>query len=198
LILVVHPSLPVKTVKDLIGLARSRPGKLNHATTSIGSGGHLAAELFKGMTGVAMTNIAYKGGGPAYVDLVAGHVDLMFTGLAGTLPFVKSGRLRALATTGQKRSAAAPELPTIAEAGVAGYEASLWYGMLVPARTAREIVSRLHSELARTLQAADVIERFAAAGMDAATSTPEEFSRYIETEMAKWSKVIKDANIRPE
>jgi tripartite-type tricarboxylate transporter receptor subunit TctC len=198
LILVAHPSLPAKSVKELIALAKSRPGKLNHAITSIGSGGHLASELFKGMTGVVMTNITYKGGGPAYVDLVAGHVDLMFTGLAGTLPFVKAGRLRALATTGTQRSAAAPDLPTVAESALPGYEASLWYGILAPARTPREIISRLHGELVKALQSTDVIERFAAAGMDTVADTPDEFSSYIQTEIVKWTKVIKDADIRAE
>ena len=145
-----------------------------------------------------MTHIPYKGGGPAYVDLVAGQVELMFTSPVPTLPLVKAEKLRALATTGAKRSAATPELPTIAESGLPGYEASLWYGILAPAGTPRAIVSSLHAQIVRALQLADVRDRFSALGVETIGNTPEEFASYIQTETAKWSKVIKSANVRTD
>ena len=197
-VLVLHPSVAARTTKELIALAKSRPGQLNYASSGNGSGGHLAAELFKTMTNTDMTHVPYKGGGPAYVDLVAGQVNLMFTSPVATLPHVKAGRLRALATTGARRASALPDLPTIAEAGLTGYEASLWYGILTPAGTSPAIVSLLHKHIVAALAQADFKERMAPLGVDIIGSTPETFRKHIEQETAKWTRVIKAANIRPD
>ena len=196
LVLVVHPSVPAKSVKELIALMKAQPGKLNTATSGIGSGGHLAAELFKSMAGVDMTFVPYKGGALAYIDLIGGQVDLMFTSPAATLAYAKAGKLRVLATTGAKRSPATPELPTVAEAtGIRGYEAGLWYGVVAPAGTPRAIVRLLNAEIVKALQLSDVRGTLAAQAVEAVSSTPEEFAMYIKSEIAKWAKVIKDANI---
>jgi len=198
LVLVVHPSVPAKSVKELIALMKAQPGKLNTATSGIGSGGHLAAELFKSMAGVNMTFVPYKGGGLAYIDLIGGQVDLMFTSPAATLNYAKAGKLRVLATTGAKRSPATPELPTVAEAtGIRGYEAGLWYGIVAPDGTPRAIVRLLNAEIVKALQLPDVRDPLAAQAVEAVSSTPEEFAMHIKSEIAKWAKVIKDANIHP-
>ena len=190
-------ALPI--LKELLALARAQPGKLNMATSGVGSGGHLAGAYFQSLTGTRMTTVPYKGGGPAYIDLFAGQVDLMFTSPNPTLAYAKAGKLRALALTGAKRSAAAPELPTVAEAaGLPGYEASLWYGVLLPAGTPREINQLLHGEIVKALQARDVREPWAAATIEVIGSTPDEFATYLKNEMAKWGKVIREANIRAE
>jgi len=199
LVVVVHPSVPAKSVKELIALMKAQPGKLNTATSGIGSGGHLAAELFNSMAGVRMTFVPYKGGSLAYVDLIAGQVDLMFTSPTPTLSYAKAGKLRVLATTGAKRSPATPELPTVAEAaGFRGYEASLWYGVVAPYGTPREIVRLLNAEIVKALQFPDVRDPLAAQAVETTSSTPEEFSMHIQSEIAKWSKVIKDGNIRAD
>ena len=196
-VVVVHPSVPVKSVKQLIALAKSRPGELNMATSGNGSGGHLAGALFQSMTGVKMTTVPYKGGGPAYVDLIGGQVQVMFTSPNPTLSYAKAGKLRALAMTGAKRSPAAPELPTIAEAaGLPAYEASLWYGIVAPAGTPGPIVQLLHREMTKALATPDVREPLAARGVEVIGSTPEEFVKHIRSETEKWAKVIKEANIR--
>ena len=197
--LVTHPSVPARNVKELIALAKAQPGKLNMATSGVGSGGHLAGAYFHSLTGTRMTTVPYKGGGPAYIDLFAGQVDLMFTSPNPTLSYAKAGKLRALALTGAKRSPAAPELPTVAEAaGLPGYEASLWYGVMLPAGAPREITQLLNSEIVKALQARDVREPWAAAAIEVAGGTPEEFATYLKNEIAKWSKVIRDANIRAD
>ena len=197
--LVTHPSVPARSVKELIALAKAQPGKLNMATSGVGSGGHLAGAYFQSLTGTRMTTVPYKGGGPAYIDLFAGQVDLMFTSPNPTLAYAKAGKLRALALTGAKRSAAAPELPTVAEAaGLPGYEASLWYGVMLPAGTPREINQLLHSEIVKALQARDVREPWAAAAIEVIGSTPDEFTAYLRSEMAKWGRVIREANIRAD
>jgi tripartite-type tricarboxylate transporter receptor subunit TctC len=197
-VLVVHPSVAARSTKELIALAKSRPGQLNYASSGNGSGGHLAAELFKTMTDTDMTHVPYKGGGPAYVDLVAGQVNLMFTSPVPTLPHVKAGKLRALATTGAGRSSAMPDLPTIAETGLAGYEASLWYGILSPAGMPAPVVSLLHKHIVAALRQPEMKERFGPLGVEIATSTPEEFLQHIQRETAKWTKVIKAADIKPD
>ena len=197
-VLVVHPSVAARSTKEMIALLKSRPGQINYASSGNGSGGHLAAELFKTMTGTDMTHVPYKGGGPAYVDLIAGQVSLMFTSPVATLPHVKSGKLRALATTGAKRSSAMPDLPTIAEAGLPGYEATLWYGILAPAGTPAVIVNMLHKHVVGAVSQPDLRERLGALGVDIVGSTPAEFSTHIQRETAKWAKVIKAANIRPD
>jgi len=197
-ILVMHPSVPARSVKQLVTLLKAQPGKLNYASSGTGSGGHLAAELFKSMAKVNMVHVPYKGGGPAYVDLVAGHVDLMFTSPAPTLPHVKAGRLRALATTGARRSLATPNLPTIAESGFPGYEATLWYGFVAPNGTPVDIIKTLNRETVKALADQAIRESFLGQGIEPAGGSPEEFATHISSEMRKWEKVIRDANIRPQ
>lgn len=196
--LVVHPSLPVKTVKELIWFAQARPGQLNFASAGLGTGPHLCMELFLSMTGLKMVHIPYKGSGPAMVDLLGGQVVTMTATMLTGVPHVRSGRLRGLGVTGVQRNAAMPEIPTIAEAGVPGYEAVQWYGALAPANTPKEIVTRLHREMAAILQSAEVKERFAADGGEAIGNTPEEFARYIRSETEKWARVAKAAGIKAE
>lgn len=196
---VVHPSLPATSIKGLIALAKSRPGKLNLATSGNGSGGHLAGALFQSMAGVRMTTVPYKGGGPAYVDLMSGQVEVMFTSPNPTLSYAKAGRLRAIAMTSAKRSPAAPELPTVAEAGdLRGYEASLWYGIMAPAATPPDILQLLHAETSKAVQARDFRDPLTAFAIDVIGSTPDEFSTHLKNETAKWTKVIKEANIRAD
>ena len=195
-VVVVHPGLAAKSIKELIALAKTKPGALNCATSGIGSGGHLAGELFKSLAGIDLTFVPYKGGSLAYVDLMAGQADLMFTSPNPTLSYAKAGKLRALAMTGSTRSAAAPELPTVAEAsGFTNYQAYLWYGVMAPAKTPPEIITRLHAEIVKALQAPDVREPLAAEAVEIVGSSPEEFSKILQSEAAKWLKVIKDANI---
>jgi tripartite-type tricarboxylate transporter receptor subunit TctC len=197
-ILVVHPSLPVKTVKELIWFAQARPGELNYASAGAGTNPHLCMELFLSMAGLRMVHIPYKGSAPAMIDLLAGQVTTMTATMLTGLPHVRTGRLRALGITGLKRIAAAHDVPTIAEAGVPGYEAVQWYGLLAPAQTPKEIISRLNREMVAILQSGDVKERFASDGADAVPTTPEEFARYIKTETEKWVRVAKTAGIKAE
>jgi len=189
-ILVVHPTLPVKSVKDLIALARSRPGQLNYASASPGGIPHLAGELFNGMAGVKMVHIPYKGAAPATTDLVGGHVLLMFNNMLSAMPHVKSGRLRAVAVTSAKRSGAIPGLPTIAET-LPGYEANGWYGAFAPAATPRELIAKINGEMNRAMRLPDVMRRLAGDGVEAAGTTPEQFGSYLHREIAKWGKVAK-------
>ena len=198
LVVVVHPALPVQTIQDLIALAKSRPGTLNYASGGIGSANHVAGELFKHMTGVQIAHVPYKGGGPAIADILGGHVSLLFGTLTSTHEFAKSGRLRALATTGGKRSVAAPELPTVAESGLPGYLVEAWYGVMAPTGTPRPIIDRLAVELARIVQAPDVRETLRAQGTESVGSTPEEFARYLRAEIEKWSKMVKAQGLRNE
>ena len=195
-LLVVHPSVPVKTVKELIAYAKSRPGQLNFASGGSGTAIHLAGELFKTMAGVNIVHVAYKGGGPAMTDLIGGQVSLMFDQILTALPHVQSGRLRGLAVTTEKRSPAAPQIPTIAEAALPGYAVTTWHGLLAPAGTPREIVNRLSSEAAKALQSADMRDRFAAQGVDPVSSTPEQFSAMMKTELEKWRRVIAAAGAK--
>jgi tripartite-type tricarboxylate transporter receptor subunit TctC len=196
--LVSHPSLPAKTVKELVAFARARPGQLNFGSAGVGTNPHLCMELFLSMTGTKMVHVPYKGVGPASVDLVAGHVSLMMANMLTAGPHIKSGRLRAYGVTGARRSAAAPEYPTIAEAGVPGYEAVQWYGVLVPAATPREIVTRLHGALARVLGDPAMKDRFAADGAEAVGNSPEAFAAVMRNDFVKWGKVVKAAGIKPE
>lgn len=195
-IVVVHPSLPAGSVKQLIQLARSRPGQLTYASAGLPS--QLAVELFKVMTGTDLAHVPYKGAAPAMIDLIAGHVQVSFPTIIGALSHVRSGRLRALATTGMKRAPAAPDLPTMMEAGVPGYEAANWFGTAVPAKTPPAIVAKLSQEIARVLRLPDVSERLLSQGMEPTSSTPEEFSTYIRSEMTKWAKVVKASGAKPE
>ena len=189
-LLVVHPSVPAKTVKELIALARSRPGQLNYASAGIGTPPHLAGELFNTMARVKLVHVPYKGNGPAYTDLIGGHVSVMFPNVSTAMAHVRSGKLRALAVTTLKRTPSAPELPTISEAGVPGYDVSSWYGLLAPAGTPAALVSRLQREVAKVLRFPDVAEKLTSQGLDIVGSTPEEFLALIKTEIPKWAKVI--------
>jgi tripartite-type tricarboxylate transporter receptor subunit TctC len=191
LIAVVHPSLPVKSIKELIALAKARKGELVYASSGTGSAPHLAVELFNSMTGAKMVHVSYKGAAPATIDLLAGHVSLMFNNLISAVPNVQSGRLRALAVTGAKRTAALPELPTIAEAGVPGYEASTWYAMFTPAATPAPIVERLHKEIAAISKSAEIRKQLSAVGIEPVGGTPAELAKYLRSELVKWGKVAK-------
>ena len=188
-ILVVHPTLPVKTVKELIALAKSRPGQINYASASTGGMPHLAGELFNMMTGVKLTHIPYKGAAPATVDLLAGQVSLMFNNMLSAMPLVKANKLRAVAVTSLKRSAAIPELPTIAET-VKGFEASGWYGAFAPAATPKDIIAKLNAEINKLMRLPDVAQRLAGDGVEAASMTPAEFGAYLHSEIAKWGRVV--------
>jgi tripartite-type tricarboxylate transporter receptor subunit TctC len=197
-LLVVHPSLPVRSVKELIALAKARPGELNYGSGSTGASNHLAAELFSAMARVSMVRIPYKGGGPAVLGLIGGQVQLMFATAASVSPHVKSGRLRALAVTSAEPSALFPGLPAVAASGLPGYEAGTIYGVFAPANTPALLIERLHQEIARALNRAEVKERLFNSGMEAAGSSPEAFAAVIKSDMAKWGKVIRDAGIRDE
>jgi tripartite-type tricarboxylate transporter receptor subunit TctC len=192
-ILVVHPSVPAKNVTELVALGKSKP--LNGGSSGVGGAGHLALELFNLQTGTKIVHIPYKGGGPSIVDLVAGNINLIFATAASAVPHIKSGKLRALGVTTAKRSALVPELPTIAEAGVKGFDANNWYGVLVPAKTPRPIINRLNKEVVAVLNMPDVKKILFASGLDAAPSTPEAFGAYIKSEKEKWEKVIKAAKL---
>jgi len=196
--LVVHPSLPANSVKELVALARARPGQLNYGSSGNGSASHLATEYFKLLSKTDITAIPYKGTGPLVTDLIAGQTSLTITGVPPLYPHVQSGRLRTLAVGSVKRLPLLPSLPTIAEAGVPDYESSTWFGPLAPAKTPREIIVRLNAELMKMLQRPDVRARFAAEGIEALGSTPEEFGTYIKSEIERWSRVIKAAHVRPE
>ena len=197
-LLVVHPSLPVRTVRDLINLAKARPGQVIYASSGIGSAPHLAVELFKYMTKVNMVHVPYKGGGPALADLVGGHVQLLVPNIASGLPFVKTGRLRAVAVTSEQRSRSAPEIPTIAEAGLPGYEIHEWNALFAPAGTPPEIIARLNAELNKVLAAPDVQERFFQMGSEAAPGTATGLGDYVVAEIARWGKIIRDMGIKVE
>jgi tripartite-type tricarboxylate transporter receptor subunit TctC len=195
-IMVAHPSLPARSVKELIAFAKARPGQLNFAAGGAGSSQHLAIELFLSMTGLKITHVPYKGQGPALLDVMAGHVSLMMANVISALPQVKNGRLRAIGVTGLKRAIVAPDIPTIAEAGVPGYEVLQWYGVLAPANTPRDIIAKLHAGTVRALQEPAVKERFLGDGGETVGSTPEEFAAVIRSDLKKWGKVVKDAGIR--
>ena len=196
-ILVVNPAVPAKTVSELIALARAKPGTLNFGSGSTGSTGHLAGELFNTMAGVKMVHIPYKGAAPATADLLGGQVQLMFDNLASALPNVKAGKLRALAVTTLARSAAIPGLPTIAESGLAGFDRTTWFGLLVPAGTPPEIVARLNAEIVRALEAKDMRERLEKMGAEPlSNNTPEHFAAFIRSEAAKYARVVKDSGAR--
>lgn len=197
-VLVVHPSVPVHSVRELIAFARARPGQLNYGSAGIGTNPHMTMALFLSMAKLEMVHVAYKGSAPAVTALLGGHVAAMNATAITGLPHVRSGRLRGLGVTSSRRSAVAPELPTLAEAGVPGYEATQWYGVLAPAGTAREIVARLHAELVRILQLNDVKSRFAADGVEVVGDAPEQFAQYIRAETVKWAKVARDAGIQQE
>lgn len=195
-ILVVHPSLPVKSVKEFIALARKRPGEIAYASSGNGSGGHLAAVLLGTMTGIKMLHVPYKGGGPALVDLLAGNVQMLFSTYAAGKGHIKSGRIRALAVSTAKRPSVIPDLPTVAEAGVPGYAAGVWYAMLAPAGTPRDIVDRLNREIIAVLKDPGYSKILFSGAIDPVGSTPEALTELIKSEMAKYAKLVKDAGVR--
>lgn len=197
-VLVVHPALPVKSVKELIALARARPNQLNFASSGAGGSDHIAAELFKSMSGTQLMNISYKGGAPAIVDLLAGNVEVMFATMAVAVGPIKSGRLRPLGLTSAKRFELLPQIPTIAEAGLPGYEAAFWFGVFVPAGTPREIVTRLNSEIRSALQVPEVRQRLLESGLVATGSTVEEFGAFVPSESRKWAKLAKERGLKAE
>ena len=195
-IMVAHPSLPIRTVMDLVAFARARPGQLNFAAGGAGSSQHLAIELFLYMTGTKIVHVPYKGQGMALIDVVAGQVSLMMANVISALPHVRSARLRALGVTGSKRTTVAPDIPTIAEVGVPGYEVLQWYGVLAPAATPREIIGRLHGVIAHAVQDPKIRERIVADAGEPVGNTPDEFSAILRADYKKWGEVIRKAGIR--
>jgi tripartite-type tricarboxylate transporter receptor subunit TctC len=197
-VLVTHPSLPPRSVKEFIAFVRSRSGQLNFSSTGHGNSDHLAAELLSFMTGLKMVHITYKGGPQALNDVISGQVALYFPGAPSGLPMIKAGRVRALGVTGAKRAAVLPDVPTIAEAGVPGYEHVLWGMLLVPAATPKEVLARLNREAVRALESADVRERYAGMGVEPVSTTPEQAVAYLKSETAKYAKVVKAIGLRIE
>ncbi|HEV2008802.1 MAG TPA: tripartite tricarboxylate transporter substrate binding protein [Burkholderiales bacterium] len=195
-ILVLHQSVPAASVKELIALAKTKP--LNYGSSGVGGTGHLAGELFNSMAGTKMTHIPYKGGGPAMIDLVGGQVQLVFATAASAVPQIKGGKIKGIAVTTIKRSALMPNIPTIAESGLPGFDANNWYGLLAPAKTPRPIIMRLNSEVTKVLAMPDVKEFLFNQGLDPAPGTPEQFGAYIKSEIAKWAKVVKDSGARAD
>ncbi len=198
LMLQVHPTLPVKTLKDYLALARARPGDINFGTSGPGGSGHLAGELLRQMTRINIVHVPYRGAPPAINDLIAGQVQSMFGSPLAVVGHIRSGRIRAIAITGAKRSTAVPDVPTFAEAGLPGYDASTWNGIMVPAGTPRAIVERLNRDIVKILRAPETQQRFSVDGSVAVGSTPEEYAAFIEAEHAKWSRVVREADIRVE
>lgn len=197
-VLVAHPSLPVKSVKELVALAKARPGQLNYGSPGNGSTTHLANELLKSMTGMQITHVPYKGVAPAAIDLVSGQVQMMSGDLSTLLPHVKAGKMRALAVTSSRRSTLLPDMPTVAESGVPGYDATGWFGVLVPAGTPASVIDRLNAGIVKGVAAPDARQRLGAFGGDVATGTPEQFASHIRTEAAKWGKVIRAIGLKAE
>jgi tripartite-type tricarboxylate transporter receptor subunit TctC len=194
-IVTANPKVPAANIRELIALAKSQPGKLSFASSGTGAASHLSAELFKSMAGVDLLHVPYKGTGQAVTDLVAGHVNLMFAPAQTVMPYVREGRLRALALTGSKRSETLPELPTVAESGLPGYEAVGWFGLLAPAATPQAIVAKISADANRVLAEREVREKMLGLGADPSGDTPEEFARFIRNDQAKWSKLMKEAGI---
>lgn len=195
-LLVTHPSLPVRTVKEVIALAKARPGQLHYASFGPGSSAHLVGEMLRSTARIEIVHVAYKGGPPALADLIGGHIEMMFNLLPIVVPHVKSGRLRAIAVTASKRAPALPDVPTFAEAGIPDFEAGSWYGVLAPAGTPKEIIARLSSEISRILSLADVRQRLAAEGAEPIGNTPEQFAEQIRRDLARWAKIARDARVR--
>jgi tripartite-type tricarboxylate transporter receptor subunit TctC len=195
-VLVVNPAVPAKTVSELLTYSKVNPGKVFYGSSGTGDGSHLAGELFNSMTGTSIVHVPYKGGAPAMMDLMSGQIQLMFASMASAMPNIKSGKVRALAVTENKRSNLGPDLPTVSEAGVPGFEYISWLGIFVPAGTPPDIVARLSTELAKILQMPDVRERLLDAGLDPLSSTPNQFAAYIKTDSAKWARVIQEANVK--
>ena len=197
-LLVVHPSLGVNTVREFIALARSKPGQLAFASSGNGTPPHLAGELFKVMAGVDLIHVPYKGNGPAYTDLISGQVPVMFPNITTALQHVRSGKLRALAVTGKSRTRLAPDIPTVAESGLPGYELNSWFGLVAPAGTPAALVAQLQQEIARLYQQPELRDKLLAQGVEPVASTPAEFSEQIKSEIDYWARTFKAANLKPE
>jgi tripartite-type tricarboxylate transporter receptor subunit TctC len=195
-IVALNPSVPARNVRELIALAKAKPASINYASTGTGGITHMATELFRLMAGINIVHIPYKGTGPALNDVIGGQVQMIFGSILATLPHAKSGRLKGIAVSGLKRSEAAPEMPTVAESGLPGYEVTLWYGVWGPKGVPKEVVSRWNAELVKILKSPDMKARLATQGLDAVGSTPGEFHAHLKAEIAKWAKVIKDANVK--
>ena len=198
LLAVVHPSLPVKNIKELVALAKARPGQIHHGSPGIGSHTHLSAELFRRMAGIDIVHVPYKGIAPALTDLMGGHLQLAMTSPPSVMSQVQAGRLKALAVGSEKRSAFLPDIPTIAEAGYTNYRADYWWGIAAPAKTPVDIVNRLAAELNKALQSADLKQRFAAEGAEPSTMTREQLTQFIAADIVRWRQVARDANVKAE
>jgi tripartite-type tricarboxylate transporter receptor subunit TctC len=194
-VLVVHPSLPARNLKELIALAKTRPGKLNFASSGMGSSNHMAGELLKVMAGINIVHVPYKGNAPAITDILGGHVEMNFSGVPALVPHIQSGRLRAIAIGSRKRFPAIPEIPTFDESGVKGYEATTWFGLMAPAKTPKEIISRWNTEVDKILKNPELRERFINDGLEPMGGTPDSFGRFIRAEIDKYAKVIKAAGV---
>jgi tripartite-type tricarboxylate transporter receptor subunit TctC len=197
-LVVVHPSFPPKTVRELIAFSKQRPGQINYASSGTGTTIHLSAELFQFMTGIKWVHIPYKGGAPAVMDMLAGQTSLMFGSMPTVIQFARNGKLRAIAVTGAKRAPATPDIPTVAESGVPGYEVTAWYGVSAPAKTPPAVVERLNSEMLRALKLPDVREQLKSQGADPVGSTPAQYTAFMQNEISKWAKVIAAAGIKGE
>jgi tripartite-type tricarboxylate transporter receptor subunit TctC len=197
-LLVAHPSFPANNVKELLGYARARPGKINYGSSGNGTSVHLSMEVLKSMTKTYMVHIPYRGSAPVVTDLIAGQVDVMFDNVPNVIQHVRAGKMKALAVTTKQRSALAPDVPTLDEAGVPGYDLSVWFGILAPAGTPRDIVQRLNAEIRRILNSPEVKERILKQGVEVQTGTPEQFDGFVKSEVARWAKVIKDAGIKAD
>jgi len=196
LVIVVHPGVPAKSIKELIALAKSRPGALNYGSSGAGGSNHLAGELFNAMAGVKMVHVPYKGNAPALADLVGGHVDAVFNGLTSAMPLIKSGRLRALAVTSLARAGALPDMPTLDELGLKGFQAVAWNGLTAPARTPKEVIARLNADVLKVVRSPELADRLKAEGSDPVGNSPAQYATFLRDEIAKWAKVIKQAGIK--
>ena len=197
-VIAVHPSIPARTLKDLVALARARPGQLNYGTPGVGTSPHLAGELFKQVTGTSIVHVPYKGNAEAITDLLGGQISMVFTGVPPVVALMQAGKIKLLATTGDKRIPAIPDLPTIAEAGYPGASMGIWYGVATQAAAPKAVIARLNKELVRIMALPDMRERFVQLGAEATSSTPEQFTALVRDELAKWGKVINAANIKDE
>ena len=197
-VLTAHPAVPAKNLKELVALVKAKPGQVSFASTGVASVGHLTGELLNSLAGMKMTHVPYKGGGQAIIDLLGGHVQVMFSGFSAAMPHIKSGKIRALAVTGPQRSPALPEVPTIAEQGFPGVEATAWYGVLAPAATPQPIIARLHGEVVKILKVPDVVQKLDGLGFEIVGSQPAEFGAYIKSEMKKWAKVVQASGAKAD
>jgi len=197
-ILITHPTLAARSMKEFIALAKAKPGQINYASSGIGSPGHLAAVLLESMAKIQITHVPYKGGGPAITDLLAGHVPAFFAVISTGVPHVQAGKIRGIAVTGNRRAEAVPDVPTIAESGVTGYAATNWYGLLAPAKTPPAIIDRINREMTAALRAPEVVEGLKSRGIDSAPNSPAEFSAFIRAEAVKWRPVVMQSGIKPD